>query len=359
MTPAPLAPDSFEAYLQEAFERAGLPTSLHGLVRTPLTGGRTGNPVERIERNAGAPIVFKGLPGHTWRDDAMEGQDGGEARLWLDGLSNALPSQIRHPTFDVAQTATGDWWMLMQDVSAGIQPRGQFLDAHEKPFLEAIAAMHARFQDAPELETLSLATMRGTTRIWADSLIAFVDGPEAIASREPWVRKVLDDVAVISVLTPRFLDILDPEDAAFFLELCRDRAWHDALDEGPQTLVHGDLRRANIAFTSESVSLIDWEFAARGPGATDIAWHMLLHVWAYPPDPTVDPEAREALLLEHYTAALGDAYDPVTFARQYRAATLRSLTQLGFCLIDGPSKGRADRCRRALQRARSFLSDLS
>jgi hypothetical protein len=324
-----------------------------------LTGGRTGAVVERIERAGAEPVVSKRLAANTWRDEVLEGAAGGEARLWLEGVTRSLPHPIECPMIDVARTASGEWWMLMRDVSAGIRPRGEFRDDEERVFLDAIAALHARFEDDPALGAMPLATMRGTNRMLAEPILAVAGGADAIATAEPWVRRFIEDFKPISVLLPDFLARIGSEDAAFYLETCRHRGWHAALDAGPQTLVHGDLRRANIAFLDAGrVSLIDWEFAARGPAATDIAWHSLLHFWAYPVDER-PPEEREAELLEYYLDALarrrGRRGDRAVFGRQWDAAWLRILSQIGFLVIDGPEAGRDERCRRAIARARRIL----
>jgi hypothetical protein len=339
--------------------RAGLPPTLEGLTRVPLTGGRTGAAVERIERTGAEPLVSKRVCASTWREAIMESAPGGEARLWLEGVTRALPHPIECPMIDVARTASGDWWMLMRDVSAGILPRGEFGDEQERVFLDAIAALHARFEDDPALAAMPLATMRGTTRVFADAILAVAGGADGIAAADPWVRRFVDDITPLTILMRDFLARISGDDAAFYLDLCRHRGWHAALDAGPQTLVHGDLRRANVAFLAGGrVSLIDWEFAARGPACTDIAWHSLLHFWAYPVDQRA-PEEREAELLEFYLGALarrrGRPGDHTVFRRQWDAAWLRILSQLGFCLIDGPEAGRAERCKRAIARARRIL----
>jgi hypothetical protein len=355
----PNAPERFEDYLGEALTRAGLPAALEGLTRVPLTGGRTGAAVERIERTGAEPLVLKRLSANTWRETVMGAAPGGEARLWLEGVTRALPHPIECPMIDVARGASGDWWMLMRDVSAGILPRGAFGDEQERDFLDAIAALHARFQDDPALAAMPLAPIRGTTRMFAESLVAVADGADAIAAADPWVRRFIEDFQILSTLLPDFLAQIGGEDGAFYLDMCRHRSWHAALDAGPQTLLHGDLRRANIAFLEGGrVSLIDWEFAARGPAAADIVWHSFLHFWAYPIDQRA-PEAREAELTEFYLDALarrrGQPIDRAVFERQLDAAWLRVLSQLGFCLIDGPEAGRPERCKGAIARARRVL----
>lgn len=70
-------------------------------------------------------------------------------------------------------------------------------------------------------------------------------------------------------------------------------------------------------------------------------------------------EEREAELVEFYLDAFarrrGRRADRAVFGRQWDAAWLRIVAQLGFLLIDGPEAGRAERCKRALARARRIL----
>jgi hypothetical protein len=355
----PHAPDRFEDYLAAALGRAGLPPTRGRLERVALTGGRTGATVERIERVGAEPLVLKRLSTDTWRETAMGGAPGGEARLWIEGVTRVLPRPLDCPMIDVARTAVGDWLMLMRDVSSGILARPAFDDERERVFLEAVAALHARFEDDPALDAMPLAPLRGTTRVFADPLVAVAGGADAIAASPPWVQRVVEDFKPLGSLLPAFLGLIGSGDAAFYVGMCRDRGWHDALDEGPQTLLHGDLRRANIAFLPAGrVSLIDWEFAARGPAAADFAWHSFLHFWAYPIDDRA-PDARESELVEVYLDALarrrGRPVDRAVFGRQLDAAWLRVLAVVGFCLIDGPEAGRAERCKRAIGRARRIL----
>src|SRR6185503_12481026 len=106
------------------------------------------------------------------------------------------------------------------------------------------------------------------------------------------------------VLLPPFLDALGSADADFYVDLCRDHARiAGALARHPRTLVHGDLRRANIAFAGDEVVLFDWEFAAAGAAARDLEWHRFLQFWAYPPDDGRGPGDRGALV-DAYVDAL-------------------------------------------------------
>ncbi len=321
-----------------------------------LTGGRTGASVTKLT-SGGESYVLKVLPTRTWRDDAMDSAPGGEAALWLGGVTNELPSPLGCAMVAADQAADGRWRMLMRDIASGIRPRGQFNVANERALLSAVAKLHATWWDHERLAELPVASAAGTTRVWADSLVALARNQTETAPA--WVRAFLADVSPMTGLLPAFLDLLSPDDAAFYVNLAADRSWHAGLDAGPQTVVHGDLRRANISFgDAGAIDLIDWEFCARAPATTDLAWHWFLHFWAYPSD-DVDPDDRGDLLelyLEQLQSELGHSIDREHFDRQWRLSWLRILVQLGYCMADISDPALAkQRSARAIAWARDIV----
>ena len=105
------------------------------------------------------------------------------------------------------------------------------------------------------------------------------------------------------------------------------------LDDATPTLNDGDLRRANIAFEGDRVTLLDWEFAPRAPAAGDLQHHWFLHFWAYPPSDGRPAEARAPLrdfYLAELEAALGRLIDREEFKRQPASRWLRVMSMIGF-----------------------------
>ena len=99
-----------------------------------------------------------------------------------------------------------------------------------------------------------------------------------------WVAEVLGKVFLFRTYVPVLLGALSSADADFYLDLCQHRErWLVPLSRLPQTLIHGDIRRANVAALPSGISLFDWDFACRAPAAADLAWYWLLHFWCYPP----------------------------------------------------------------------------
>ena len=170
----------------------------------------------------------------------------------------------------------------------------------------------------------------------------FTDPCAAAGGRiEPtgWVAEVLDKVFLFRTYVPVLLDALSPADADFYLDLCQHRErWLAPLSRLPQTLIHGDIRRANVAaLPSGGISLFDWDFAAQAPAAADLAWYWLLHFWCYPPGDGLAPEDREPLrayYVQRLNEELGGRLDLQAFERAWELSWLKVLAQVGFCLAD-------------------------
>jgi hypothetical protein len=352
---APQTRGTIPDYLREAQARGVVPPGFRVDALEPLTGGRTGARVVAIRPG----YVLKVLPRNTWRIEAMQAPDAGEGPLWLSGATRELPAPLQCPTIDVAVHVDNDeWWMLMRDVSEGIRARGAFTESDERVLLAALARLHAHYWGGRNgLDKLPLATARGVTVALTET-VAFVAG-RAQAPAD-WVRRFADDFTPLKMMVPTFLEMLDPADADFLIQLASDRSWHQGLDDAAPTLTHGDLRRANIAIAGEQVTLLDWEFASRAPAVCDLQWHWFLHFWAYPPD-SRPPEARAPLrdfYLAELESVLGRPIDREEFERTWDLAWLRVISMIGFCLADvaNPAAPEArHRAKAAITIARAIL----
>jgi hypothetical protein len=119
-----------------------------------------------------------------------------------------------------------------------------------------------------------------------------------------YTRSVRDALATVDRLRPPQL-MLSPEDAAIRdgvlarLQTLRDSepARARLLEEcaGPETLVHGDLTRANVFVLDGAVRLIDWDHVGVAPAAFDLSTQVAQH----PPD-------RRPLVVDSYTAAMAE-----------------------------------------------------
>lgn len=357
------------AYLRSALARAGRSLEADTVESEVLAGGRSGQPVFALKAlRHGRPVqsfVLKMVSEASARPRAL-GVGCIEANLWHSGILQSLPAPLSCPALDLAWNgATGRWWLLMDDVSSGIMGRGIYDAGRLALMLRAIAAMHALYWERSDRLTNLVANLERTTAKFTDAVVLFARGRPAA----DWARQILDETPLIGAFLPKFLDVLGPRDADFYLDLCEHRGrWVDALDAMPKTLSQGDLRRANVAIFADRVSLFDWDVAAYAPGACDLQWYWFLQFWAYPPSDGKCPEDR-APLLEGYIgaldAALGGQLDRALFRKSWDLAWVRVFAELGFCLAD-PLTGEhsadvrarvAETCRRAVAVTRQACDD--
>src|SRR4029079_15681101 len=77
----------------------------------------------------------------------------------------------------------------------------------------------------------------------------------------------------------------------------------DALAARGTTLIHGDLRDENIAFTDGRLVLLDFGLATQGHPAAELAWYMVHDVWRI--------AATHDEVVEDFRAAMAERDDPV------------------------------------------------
>jgi hypothetical protein len=354
------APDG--EFLTAALRRAGRepPAGARAPRSVSLTGGRTSQPVSRFVCGPGSNYVLKRVPRR--RAFARGLGTEGEAVFWLAGSTRGVPPPLANPTFDVAYHQERDeWWVLMDDVSEGIVPRGHWTERHTLRLFEALAAMHAEAWGKAGLAG-TLGTPAGTTRVFVETAIYAATGH----ARANWAEDAAGEFRVAAALLPRFLELLGARDAEIYLDLCR--AWPKvvaALEPFTPTRLHGDTRGANLAFVRDRVVMFDWDFAMHGPATLDLTWHWFLQYWAYPPDDGRRPEDRlwiRDAYLERLENLLGHKLDRKDFDGAWELGWLRVFLQLGFVLADNDDAGddpEVDRrqlalCRHALRTAQAI-----
>jgi hypothetical protein len=115
-------------YLAAALGRAGRPARVSQIDVSRLDGGRVSANVFSLKTDAGTFVLKRFVP-EAWRI-ALCGSAFNEPALWAAGLTRSLPTPLSCPTIDVAfHRACDECWMLMDDVSAGVAPRGSFAAA--------------------------------------------------------------------------------------------------------------------------------------------------------------------------------------------------------------------------------------
>lgn len=334
------APNS--GYLAEALGRAGKPLAIPGTVEEErLDGGRTGVKVSRLHCGGGTCFVLKTIPRKRAFADAL-GHDG-EAAAWLAGAMNDLPPPLKTPIIDAALHHERDeWWLLMEDVSSGIVSRAGWREDHTRQLFEAMAPLHAKHWNRDGVAQQGVGALSDTTALLVEIAVSVATGAE----RTNWVARAADEFQVPGMLLPEFLTEIGTENADFYKALLH--RWPDVvaeLEKWPQTFLHGDLRRANLAFKDDHLFLFDWELAATGPAAVDLTWHWFLHYWAYPPDDSCHPDDRlwlRDIYLQRLEEALGRPIDRAGFLTTWELGWLRAFSQLGFVLVDGLGRETAE-----------------
>jgi len=355
-------------YLGAALRRVGQPPPRGPLRIEPLLGGRTGATVQRLTVGS-ASYVLKLVRERSWQIAGLGVAQGGEHRLWAAGVTRELTGPIRCPVIDVSREPSTDRYrVLMSDVSTGIRERGQFKRDDTRALFSALAAMQAPHFDGGARRRAHLPAVSGTTRLLRAAVLQLCG---KLDSPAPWVLELVDEFKVVGAFLPLFLEVLGPRLADEYLALVADDSWVDTLDAEPATLLHGDLRRANISIGDGAIDLFDWEFAALGPAGCDLQWHCLLHYWGYPPDGTAPGDHCDDLAT-WYVDQLGlqstAPVDREAFERGWQLGWLRAVALLGYTLVDPlypdggdeETRGRITTlCRRAVQRALDMRASLT
>lgn len=325
-----------EAYLAAALTRAGGKCDPGALTLALLADGRQSSPVWSLKSPSGAAYVLKIFSRENWRNPIL-GDGNIEARLFANGVMRTLPAPLFVPSIDLAfHPGRDEIWMLMEDVSAGILPRGAFDEEKARWMLSAFAALHARYwEKAEELAALPLLSLEANIAVILEPILAFGGRRPA----EGWRGAGLEKITVLKPMLPILFDVLGPADTEYFLDLGDHRQdWVRVFAEAPHTFCHGDIRRANLAlFSPDRIVAFDWDMASNAPAALDLAWYWFLQFWAYPATDGRHVADREPLLayyMDRLAHHLGRRFDRRTFERSFDLAWLKVFLQLGFCLID-------------------------
>jgi hypothetical protein len=103
----------------------------------------------------------------------------------------------------------------------------------------------------------------------------------------------------------------------------------------PQTLLHNDLDDRNIGLRGRDLVLIDWEWAARGPGVLDVAKVVVMLPIMVAPGTPIPPimwsDAFAQHYWAHYVAAGGTCTDWAAWRHAYGLAVVgQALSQMPF-----------------------------
>lgn len=231
-----------------------------------LSGGRL--MVVEMDGKPGARLVLKHMsPAWDWGMDASDDHACRSVTLWQYGLLDRLLPLTDHAV--IACAFDGDSWaILMRDVTETLVLSGRPMSLTEvQYFLEALAAMHATFWQAPEL---------------TDPKLGLCDVASLLRTFSPTTGQRLPSS---SSLIPKLLvegwdllqEVVAPDVADALRELVANpQPLHDALARQPYTLVHGDFRPDNLALQvrQKCVVALDWQYAGYAAATVDLAWYL-------------------------------------------------------------------------------------
>jgi hypothetical protein len=183
-----------------------------------------------------------------------------EARFYAE-LAERVPSRVAAPYCSEWSDDGSTYLMLIEDLAASGcsfpswepgRSGEEDLSRTARGMMESLAELHAAFWQSPLFEN-------------------------ELAWIEPPMRSALGPMLVTASLE-QFAGEMPP----VFRELGELYCEHvepisDLLDEGPQTLLHGDAHLGNIFLDSsdgERVGLLDWACTARGPGLRDVSYFL-------------------------------------------------------------------------------------
>lgn len=275
----------------EPFADVARRLGLDGLAERPFPNdGWSGARLTLVERGP-ERFIFKRLPPDGgWIGAAT--RDGPVPReAWLAAHGPVLPEPLSAPYLGAGREPDGGSAIVMPNLSATLLPWDRPVSAEALDrVLGGIAALHDRppagigipdepWWSCPLRERVTLISRRSLER----------PGParDAVGARilpgwDAWDRRA----------TPAARDLIASLDAA-------PEPLVGALRSLPRTLLHGDMKLANVGLAADgSVQLVDWQMALVGPIAVELGWLLVSNVAALP--------IRPADVLERYRRVVRD-----------------------------------------------------
>ena len=286
--------------------------------RAPIldSAGKSGARLERITID-GRPFVVKYLDlAEDWTMRAAGDLGGATLTLWRRGLLARLPDCLNQPIVAVAANPDGRGCaLLMHDVGEWLVP----LDDEPIPleqglrFLDHMAAMHAAFWGGgAELDAVPAMHRYLELSPWLAQAEAFAGSDHLVP------RLVGQGWPLLAEVAPRAAAVVVP------------LAWDPsplvaALDQTPQTFVHGNWKLDNLGTDPDGRTVVlDWELPGRGPALSDLAWYLSINCRRL-------PQSKEDSIAAYRRALESHGVDTATWwDRQLALCLLGAFVQFGW-----------------------------
>jgi hypothetical protein len=221
--------------------------------------------------------------------------------IWQQGLLDRLPEEIAHGVIACAVDEDG-YAILMHNVSQDLLPEGSPLLETDHAFvLEAMAALHAAFWEDSLLDKQEFSLCK------PEDFFTHTSPVKARHMAQTNSSFVLEMIIEGRRLVPKYVD-------ADIAELMH-RLVHDpmplcaALARFPQTLVHSDVRMANLGLERgrrPRLIMLDWARQTRTVPAVDLAYYLVTSSSSQVP---ISFEHSIDLYKQQLAQRLGDRFD--------------------------------------------------
>jgi aminoglycoside phosphotransferase (APT) family kinase protein len=202
-----------------------------------------------------------------------------EARFYAE-LAEDVPVRVPAPIWAGWGEEPSSYFMLMEDLAElGCSFPSSLYDdggVHAGAMMDTLGELHGRYAETPRFSG-DLA--------WIEPPMRGEIGPLLVREAQKQFGGEM----------PQAFQSL----AELYVE--HTGALSDLLDQGSQTLLHGDSHTGNTFFEGDRVGLLDWACTCRAPGIRDVSYFLCSSI------PTERRRSDERALLERYLAALAGA----------------------------------------------------
>lgn len=253
-----------------------------------------------------------------WLMHATGDRCGRTTALWQYGIFDRLPDEVGHAVVACAEDGTGRA-ILMRDMEETLLPGGEPISKEKnKLILDGMAALHAAFWEDPILHdpTLNLCAL--------EQVLNWGLPERARQIRKVCSHEVLDRIIEGWNFVPEYVGA---DSMKLLRSLIRNpNPLYTALARFPKTLVHNDLRLANLGIVygeSPRLLLLDWMFAAVTVPARDLARYL----FASPRELFIPVETSIHFYKQRLAQRLGDRFDESWWQPQLELSLLANFLQ--------------------------------
>ncbi|MCP4287062.1 MAG: hypothetical protein GY792_21870 [Gammaproteobacteria bacterium] len=253
-----------------------------------------------------------------WIMHATGDRYGRTTTLWQHGILDRLPEEIEHTVLACAVDGAGRA-ILMRDVTETLLPDGEqpISEKDHELILDAMAALHAAFWEDPILQHPALNVCT------PEQIFSWTSPERARQVLAVCPHEVLEWVIGGWDLLPEYVEA---DVAELLRSLARDPSpLCTALARFPRTLVHSDMRAANLGVIhdeSPRLILLDWMLAAATVPTLDLARYLLEYQFPSSKEATID------FYKQRLAQRLGDRFDESWWQPLLELGLLASFLQI-------------------------------